>query len=103
MGGRRKARALALQALYESDATGHDAKKVIMRLVEGTELSEENRAFAVSLASGVIQNGEEIDRRMLAPGDKIKLGEFELLFERISSERKVREEIKKRCLSYDGQ
>ena len=64
MGGRRKARALALQALYESDAVRHDAAKVIMRLLEGTELSEENRAFAASLVSGVIQNREEIDRHI---------------------------------------
>ena len=51
MGGRRKARVLALQALYEADTTKHDADAIIRRLVAEREIAEENRAFAIELVS----------------------------------------------------
>ena len=60
-GERRKARALALQALYEVDSVGHEMEAVVSRLLAGGGLSEENAAFTRELVSGVIQNREEID------------------------------------------
>jgi len=60
-GARRKARVLALQALYEVDSAGHDVEEVITHLLAEEGLSEENVAFARELVSGVIQNKEEID------------------------------------------
>jgi len=61
VGARRKARALALQALYEIDSVGHEMEAVVSRLLAKGGLSEENAAFTRELVSGVIQNREEID------------------------------------------
>jgi len=60
-GERRKARILALQALYEVDSVGHEAEGVVTRLLAEGRMSVENRAFAQELVSGVIQNKEKID------------------------------------------
>ncbi len=60
-GERRKARALALQALYEVDSVGHEMEAVVRRLLARGGLSEENAAFTRELVGGVIQNREEID------------------------------------------
>ena len=64
MGARRKARELALQALYEVDTVGHELEEVVTRLLAGRRLSEENAAFTRELVSGVIQHKEEIDRKI---------------------------------------
>ena len=61
VGARRKARVLALKALYEVDSVGHEAEGVLTRLLADGELSEENNAFTRELVSGVIQNKEKID------------------------------------------
>jgi len=68
-GARRKARALALQVLYEIDTVGHEVEGVVTRLLSGGGLSEENAAFTRELVSGVIQNKEKIDQniRSFAP------------------------------------
>jgi len=68
-GARRRARGLALQALYEIDSVEHDMEEVIRRLLANGELSEENSSFVHGLVSGVIQNREEIDNniRKFAP------------------------------------
>ena len=60
-GARRKARALALQALYEVDSVGHEVEGVVTHLLANGGLSEENGAFVRELVSGVIQNKEKID------------------------------------------
>ena len=60
-GARRKARALALQALYEVDSVGHEVEEVVTRLLAEGGLSEENASFVRELVSGVIQNKEKID------------------------------------------
>ena len=60
-GERRKARVLALQALYEIDSVGHEMEAVVSRLLAKGGLSEENAAFSRELVSGVIQNREQID------------------------------------------
>ena len=61
VGARRKARGLALQALYEADSAGHDAGKVLDRLLGAAELSEDNASFARDLVKGVVLNKEKID------------------------------------------
>jgi N utilization substance protein B len=73
-GLRRKARALALQALYEIDSAGHEAEGVVSRLLAESSLSEENAAFTRELVSGVIQNKEKIDGNIqsFAPAWPIK-------------------------------
>jgi N utilization substance protein B len=93
-GARRKARALALQALYEIDSVGHEAGEVVTRLLASEALPEENAAFTRELVSGVIQNRETIDQniRRFAPAwpieqipvidrNILRLAIFELLFD----------------------
>ena len=63
-GARRKARALALQALYEVDATGHKVDDVVTRVVADKALSQENNAFVHELVSGVVQNREKLDQNI---------------------------------------
>lgn len=61
---RRKARALALQALYEVDSVGHEVRGTLTYLLAKEELSEENATFARELVNGVIQNRDMIDRNI---------------------------------------
>ncbi len=61
VGARRKARALALQALYEVDSVGHEVEEAVTHLLAKGDLSAENGAFVRELVSGVIQNKEKID------------------------------------------
>jgi len=69
VGTRRKARALALQALYEIDSTGHGLEIVIAHLLAEENLFEEDAAFVRELVRGVVQNKEKIDQsiRSFAP------------------------------------
>jgi transcription antitermination protein NusB len=61
---RRKARAVALQALYEADAVNHEAEQVLTRLLEGTRLPEVSINFAHALVNGVTGHKAEIDRHI---------------------------------------
>jgi len=63
-GRRRKARELALKALYEVDATGHESEDVIIRLLAEENLSEENANFARKLVAGVLQNRDQINENI---------------------------------------
>jgi len=64
VGAQRRARAIALQALYEVDSVGHDITGTLARLLVNGELPEENATFVRELVSGVIQNREEIDQNI---------------------------------------
>ena len=64
VGARRRARAIALQALYEVDSVEHDVEATLDHLLVSGELSEENAAFVRELVGGVIQNSQEIDRNI---------------------------------------
>ncbi len=64
VGARRKARALALQALYEVDSAGHDANEVLDHLLAEEKLPEENANFTRELVKGVIQNRGKIDQNI---------------------------------------
>lgn len=61
---RRKARALALQALYEVDAVGHAAEQVLDRLLEEADLPEDKSAYIRELVRGVTGHMPEIDRNI---------------------------------------
>jgi N utilization substance protein B len=63
-GVRRKARVIALQALFEADCAGHDAVEVVSRIADEAGLLGENAAFARELVGGVIRNKEEVDRNI---------------------------------------
>jgi transcription antitermination protein NusB len=60
-GMRHKARILALQALFESDCTRHNAGTSLNRLAEEQALPEASLAFARELVNGVLANKERID------------------------------------------
>ena len=68
-GKRRKARVLALQALFELDTVGHPPDQTIARLLEETAASGEAEAFARELVQGVLANRDRIDEviRKTAP------------------------------------
>jgi N utilization substance protein B len=93
-GTRRKARATALQALYEVDSAKRQAEVVVGRLLSEADFSEENNAFVRTLVGGVIQNEDEIDRNIqrFAPAwpieqialidrNILRLAIFEILFD----------------------
>lgn len=93
-GARRRARAIAFEALYEIDSVGHKAEDVLNRLLADAGLSEENNAFVRELVSGVIKNQQEIDQNIkkfatawpieqIAVVDRniLRLAIFELLFD----------------------
>jgi N utilization substance protein B len=73
-GERRKARRLALQALYEIDSAGHGVDKVVAGLLVEAGLSEESNAFVRELVGGVIQNKDKLDQSIqkFAPAWPIK-------------------------------
>ncbi len=60
-GKRRKARIIALKALYESDSVGHRAAEILSRLLEETPAPADVVAFAQELVSGVLDHRQEID------------------------------------------
>lgn len=60
-GIRRKARVLALQALYEIDCSAHSPESIISRYVEEKALPGEVLDFVSELTMGVLQNNREID------------------------------------------
>ncbi len=63
-GARRKARALALQALYEIDSAGHGAEETLNHLLADERLTGESASFARELVRGVIQNKGKIDENI---------------------------------------
>jgi N utilization substance protein B len=63
-GGRRKARSIALQALYEIDAVQHDPGETLKHLQEEANLSAENINFARELVDGVVKYKEKLDAQI---------------------------------------
>ncbi len=61
LGIRRKARIVALQALFESDCSHHDAEVSLSRLAEEQSLPESGLSFARELVRGVLENKPKID------------------------------------------
>ncbi len=60
-GARRRARVLALQALYEIDCARHDAHQTLARFLEETTVPPEGKEFAQELVLGVSERVGEID------------------------------------------
>ncbi len=61
MKARRKARWIALQALYEIDLTGHEAAEVIAHRLDDDPLPDGVRPFAYELVSGVLAHVANMD------------------------------------------
>lgn len=62
LGGRRRARIAALQALYEADSARHAPLEALERIVREQRLAGEPAAFARDLIEGVLAQQDEIDR-----------------------------------------
>ena len=60
-GSRRRARELALQALYEMDVAGHEPASALARLLADARLDDAYAALARALVSGVIERLPELD------------------------------------------
>ncbi|MGI8552517.1 MAG: transcription antitermination factor NusB [Dehalococcoidia bacterium] len=58
---RRKARMLALKALFEADIAHHDALAALVRLIGDEQPQPETAAFARFLVQGVLTFHDEID------------------------------------------
>jgi len=58
---RRRARNLALQALFEIDAVGHDPEMTMSYRFEDAQISKELEEFTRTLVWGVLRNRDEID------------------------------------------
>lgn len=91
---RRKARIIALQALYEADCSRHKPDEVIARLLQEKPLPDELATFAHNLVKGVLQNKPRIDDiiKKFAPAfpvnqiaavdrNLLRLAIFEVLFD----------------------
>ena len=104
--GRRKARAIALQTLFEVDSTNHDFAASLQWLIEDTSLPEETVSFTWQLVSKVIENMETIDElvrrfapawplQQLATVDRniLRLGVCEILFEAVPAKVAINEAV----------
>jgi N utilization substance protein B len=93
MGTRRKARVIALQALFEVDSVGHDIEGAVSRLVADSSLPDDGVVFVWELVDGVLTNKDRIDSMIqtyapawpvaqLATIDRniLRLAIFEILF-----------------------
>lgn len=58
---RSRARAWALQALYENDMTSHPVNEVLSRLLEEDSSPADATTFAQELVEGVMENRPQID------------------------------------------
>lgn len=65
-GPRRKARTVALQALYEIDSTRHEPGTVVSRLIAEEGLAPEAARYAETLVRGVLAERERIDAAIQA-------------------------------------
>jgi len=59
--GRRMARIVAMQVLYETDAVRHNPHEILERRAEEDSLAPSAAEFAQDLIEGVLANREEID------------------------------------------
>jgi N utilization substance protein B len=63
-GGRRKARSIALQALYEIDSVQHDPEETLKHLQAELNLTEETFSFARELVEGVVKYKDKLDAQI---------------------------------------
>ena len=106
MNGRRKARAIALQALYEVDLSKHEPEGALRRLLEESALSEEAASLTQALISGVLETKEKLDAliQRFAPAfpleqialvdrNILRLGIYEILSNRVPPKVAINEAV----------
>ncbi|MCH8008687.1 MAG: transcription antitermination factor NusB [Chloroflexi bacterium] len=64
IGPRRRARIVALQALFEADNSSHDPMESLQRIIESQRTGKAPAAFAVELVRAVLAKREELDGRI---------------------------------------
>ena len=64
IGPRRRARIVALQALFEADNSNHEPMKSLQRIIESQRTGKAPAAFAAELVQAVIERRDEIDGRI---------------------------------------
>lgn len=62
---RRRARMLALKALFEADLSSHDALTALGRLVQEEQSLPETAAFARTLVEGVLASRPDLDAQIV--------------------------------------
>lgn len=62
VGRRRRARIVALQALYEGDSSCHEPLDALERIIEAQRVGEEPAEFARGLIQAVLAKQDEIDQ-----------------------------------------
>jgi len=106
LGARRKARAIALQTLFEVDCTNHDFEPSLDWLLENTRLTEEMVNFIRELVSKALENRKIIDEsiqrfapawplQQMAIVDRniLRLGVCEILFETVPAKVAINEAV----------
>ncbi len=83
-GGRTGSRAAVVQALYESDSSGHPAVAVVKRLANERELSDDDTDFAIRLVRVCEEQRTVLDSRIAKlasqfPADQMPLVERNVL------------------------
>lgn len=76
---RRKARAAALQTLYEVACTRHPAEEVLTERILQAGLSEDGAAFARSLVNGVLENARVLDRLIASHAPEFPLEQMAVI------------------------
>ena len=66
IGPRRRARIVALQALYEADNSRHDPQDNLQRIIADQRIGKAPAAFAKELVDAVLSRREEIDGKIAA-------------------------------------
>jgi len=62
MASRRRARSIALQALYEVDTTTHRAEEVVARHIYDDSVGEDALDFITTMVRGVLEHVHQLDR-----------------------------------------
>ena len=79
MKARRKARAVALQVLYETDCTTHPAELVLAQRLEEQPLSADLTEFARRLVDGVLARAETLDELIHKHAPEWPLGQMAII------------------------
>ena len=63
-GPRRRARIVALQALYEADNSNHDPTETLQRIIREQRAGKAPAAFATELVAAVVADKSDLDARI---------------------------------------
>ncbi len=75
-GARRKGRTIALQVLYEVDASGHPWEETLERALDEAGLSEQTKTLADGLVRGVVAHKAKLDELIAEHAPAWPLGQM---------------------------